>query len=227
MQRKSSFQLFWVTKRINFGSLPAGFESYDVKVSFLNCLPLAFPGRGASSWHKGVGKGYKQLYLSNSQAGACAGVWINKKATFFDINVAFPGPQLQRDKYQNLFNHSVKSDGVAHGTGFAGLGQEIFQSAGSVQQTSNKAKYNSRNSVMVRSFVVPLDNTFTPVKVGDNTSNISTGPNFSPANRVKTNPVGTCSYPTVQFEIVGYPSGYGGTSFAGLAGDQGANIILS
>jgi hypothetical protein len=227
IQRKSAFQMFWVTKRINFGSLPLGFGSYDVKVSFLNCLPLTFPGRGFSSFHGAGKKGYSHLYVTNSQAGTATGIWINKKATFFEINVAFPGPQLQKDDYQNKYNHSMNSAGVADGTGFAGLGQEEWQGANSTQMTVEQARYNSRNSVMVRSFVIPMDAGHGTVQVGDNIQDRDTGPQFKPAKNVMTNVVGTCSYPTVQFEIIGYPSNYGGTAFSGLGGDTGANIVLS
>ena len=176
--------MYWVRKRIRFDSLPTGFDKYDVRVSYVNCLPTtAGNADGDQALNYGRGSTMPE------------GIWVEKAPTYFDINIAWKGPS---PFYQN------NTGEIPTQLTFALLPENPL----------------SQNSLWIRSFIV----NYSEMLVVDYKSNI-VGGGTSVEGQIPDNltlnvdQIGVCSYPTVQFEIIGYPSTYQGMYNTGLGGD--------
>ena len=213
------YQMHWISKRINFlngdggQGLPPGFSNYDVDITFTNCLPLVSQGNPMY--------GHKYPYSTVDQfPSTSTGFWIYKGKSFFDINIGIPGHMMAQVHYSNYHGFQYKSNGKSYGAGFCGLGQEIYHDAGS-KFAGNGDLFKSRNSVYLRQFSVPLP-TDTPFGARRAGYNLAEDPinyagnhmRMNPAFAVPVNLVGTCTYPTIQYRITGYPNGYAGFNSA-------------
>ena len=195
------FNMFWISKKINY-VMPAGqWSDYDVKVNFLNCLPVVTPGDGDP---------YQDYYQQIMPAMA-QGYWIEKGNGYFIINIAFSGPHSGLG--QNFWkNHEMDpTTGKTQGLGVAGLGQEGTQ-INEPPWSSEVGIYNSRNHTWFRRFAVPTSTNLLPsVQIGNNiadTNDKDKPKTWISAKNVSVNQVGSCTYPTVQFEVMGYPSSW-------------------
>ena len=164
-------------------TLPTGFSNYCVKTSLVNCVSLAQGGLGRNSNRE-------------FESGGTQGVWVTKGAGWFEINVSWVGP----DPYQGAGEHwDGWSTDSTKGASFPS---------------------SDRDTTKFRSWAVQHPGlSVTGVAAGNATNTMdgiaSTG--YVPANNanpeIKVDSIGVCTYPTISFEVLGFPSSWNNNGF--------------
>ena len=191
--------IYFVTKRIklNFENTP-WVDDYQVKVNFLNCVPLSFNIAPAAVTKK------------TSQA---SNIWIQKQKDYFTICVAWAGPTPVlgpgAHEYFPWANRNVpaKFVGFAHPQAYLLGGGEIGNNGSNPVGGSENISEARRNETFER-----LVN-----KDAGGGAVAGTSPKFSEPNYFS--PVKPLVYPSVQWEVVGIPGSFVSES-AGSTGQK-------
>ena len=207
VKKLSPFVMYWVRKKINFGGLSnvveggTPFTDYDVKVNFLNCVSLGSIGRAGGESDSGGATSDMQRAPSQTH-----GVWIEKGKNYFIINVSWTGPNpwynLRTSDIPNELNFSMLPQAAARDS-------TLFRCFAVTNSKLSTVPYNHS-----------LDGATT---AGGNPAN--TGRAVSIDN-LFVDSVGACTYPTIQFEVVGYPQGWGSFYTAGLGTNHEGNTTI-
>ena len=211
----TAYQMYWLKKKIQFADLPTGFSDYDVRCNFLNCVPLGTPGSGKGAWHD-------QLQGTSRETGQPAGFWIEKGNNYFIIYLAFIGPSTwyagdTRSSPQNLGWRMISDNFMGRQSGhtrtFAVVNSaankvDMGQNMGDIPEvTEGGAGSSSKSTVFGQMWVESVaTNKELPLASTGGVGKIPGG----------WQSVGVCTYPTVQFEITGYPNAWGGFTKYGL-----------
>lgn len=164
-------------------TLPEGFSTYCVRASLANCVPLTQSGFGRNS-------------TRNFESAGTEGVWINKGTGWFEINVGWVGP----DPY------------AESGEQWAGWASDTVKAPSfpSCQRKSDRFRSWACLYPELGVTTVADGNASTET---EGTSQTGFVPHLDANPEIKVDKVGSCTYPTVIFEVVGFPTGWENNGF--------------
>lgn len=164
-------------------SLPDGFNNYCVKAYFSNCVPLSDSG---------------QVTVNSSyQSGGTEGIWITKGSGWFEINVGWVGPDPYTQNSEKWSSWDTDSAGAA-----------AFPSS---DRDTNKFRSWAVLHPELETTTIKAGQASETAAGGNTNGNI---PNPSDINKgINVDKVGVCTYPTVLFEVVGFPAGWENNGF--------------
>ncbi len=164
-------------------TLPSGFANYSVKASLINCAPLSQTG------------------LSNAtnrsfQSAGTQGIWVSKGDGWFDIYVGWVGP----DPYKST------------GGRWGGWSTDSTKAASFPSSNRDSNKFRSWTCLYPELGVVPVaDGSDANATIG--TEDVGYVPHLDSNPEVKVDSVGVCTYPSVVFEVTGFPIGWENNGF--------------
>ncbi|HHZ96642.1 MAG TPA: hypothetical protein EYN67_14090 [Flavobacteriales bacterium] len=164
-------------------TLPSGFSNYCVKAYLSNCVPLSQGGFGRNTTRE-------------FESGGTEGVWVSKGSGWFDINVGWVGPDPYTESGEQWNGWDTDTEKAPS-----------FPSC-------------NRQSDRFRSWAV-LYPELAPVGVAaGNAANVTEGdsstgyvPHLDQNPLITVDQVGVCTYPTVIFEVIGFPTGWENNGF--------------
>jgi hypothetical protein len=206
-------RMFYVSKRINIGSKPSWLVNYDVDVELLNCVYMNAP------WD-----------LNNHGIG----IWVDKFADYFIINVGWQGPPWRRIENieatslekQTNYTPEIGEPWSTNKVPVGGYAVEPFSANSKLSGTVMKPWSNRENTRFFTGFALPqvdfkdgnVFKRYTPSKSGPDTFNgglnygYTEGTITSGNSREFTKPeyfsgaIEPILYPSVTFKITGYDS---------------------
>ena len=188
-----------VNNAMTSGRSPAPLMMYWVKKRFHFTLPAGFSNYCVKANLANcvpLSEGGERSSTDALESGGTEGIWISKGSGWFDINVGWVGP----DPY------------VDSGEVWSGFNTNSVEGVSFPSSNRNSNKFRSWAVLYPELGVGPVAAGNAANAVGS----ITTG--FVPQKmdqnlEIKVDKVGVCTYPTVLFEIVAFPSGWENSGF--------------
>jgi hypothetical protein len=198
--------MYWVKKRFNF-DMPDGYTNYCVKAYLHNCAPVSYSG---------FGKGTDEFKSAGTN-----GIWISKGQGWFEIHVGWVGPDpwiSETEKWEGFSSDTTKGPSFPSGNRKSNKFRSwavMYPGGPGAPGEANIAAGNDQNETE-----------------GD--ANTGYIPHAGDSNTgTKYDRVGVCTYPTVVFDVVAFPTGWENNGFqlyddsvGGMPHNGTASIIL-